>query len=529
MSSWFSFGRKKNKNGKDKTNKGNVFTSAAISDGNVSGSITNPLLFPMQYTGCTYTLDAFPDELLFIPYKDPTIPRHNPSNLFSSRKRLNHKYGATALLIHGNPKNNPTHFMILFHGNGVDLGLASVMWRPLTRSLPIHLLIVEYPGYGIMDGRCSCKEVIKVAEHIYDYVTRSKHTGGLGISPHKLMILGRSIGTGPAAHIAKLKCQSLILVSPFTSIHNLSSELMGKWTKWFLPQDFGTVMDNEEENIYDKLQLQTILQTASDPYQTSMLEEQKGQNMDGDDMDMQYAQTLPNDTHPFTWMSDKNTDIKDSTTVIKRKKEHPAFVFNNIAQIEKWQCKNLMVFHGKKDTVIPYSHSNTIVNRVRNKKPELEATKFLIEGGGHNDLSIQFIGLRIFMQYQEELQPYVSVNSKIDIDALVSYLDCPPQFDVVSNKVQNYSTCVAKKGKIRTHIGTSSVPSLFDSGEEEQEQNIKMINEWDAIQCKFKKYQRELPSKIYDLTLKLKADAQIKQRMRGPHINSTKRIRIENK
>eukprot|EP01084_Bolivina_argentea_P063725 116289_1 len=187
------------------------------------------MLFPMQYNGPTYNIDSFPDELLFIPYKDTTVPQHNPSNLFSSTDKLNHEYGVAALLIHGFPKNFPTHFIILFHGNGVDLGIASTMWRPLIRALPAHLLIVEYPGYGIMDGKCSCKKVIKVAERVYDFVTSPHSCGGLNVSKDKLLILGRSIGTGPASHIAKHKCAALILVSPFTSILNLSSDLIDKW------------------------------------------------------------------------------------------------------------------------------------------------------------------------------------------------------------------------------------------------------------------------------------------------------------
>eukprot|EP01083_Nonionella_stella_P221296 790781_1 len=184
----------------------------------------------------------------YLYHIDTTIPRHNPANLFSSSEKLNHKYGVTALLIHGNPKNNPTHFMILFHGNGVDLGMASAIWRPLIRALPIHLLIVEYPGYGIMDGKCTCKQVIKVAQHIYQFVTSSYSRGGLNISVDKLIILGRSIGTGPASHIAKQKCHTLILVSPFTSIHNLSKDLMGKWTKWMLPKDYKNGMDDNDNN-----------------------------------------------------------------------------------------------------------------------------------------------------------------------------------------------------------------------------------------------------------------------------------------
>eukprot|EP00483_Globobulimina_turgida_P012368 UN12391 len=99
-----------------------------------------------------------------------------------------------------------------------------------------------------------------------------------------------------------------------------------------------------------------------------------------------------------------------------------------------------MVFHGKNDELIPYNHSNTIVNVIHQKKPHLKAKKFLIDGVGHNDVNIQFIGLRIFMQYQNELQSSFQEESlSMNIDKLVRYLDNPPQFDVMSNHVQNFN------------------------------------------------------------------------------------------
>ena len=51
------------------------------------------------------------------------------------------------------------------------------------------------------------------------------------------------------------------------------------------------------------------------------------------------------------------------------------------------------------------------------------------------------------MQYQEELQPSFSDKGEkgIDIDAIVPYLDNPPQFDIITNKVQNFGHKPTKK------------------------------------------------------------------------------------
>ena len=50
------------------------------------------------------------------------------------------------------------------------------MWYDFFKSLPIHLVIVEYPGYGVMNhanhqGGVSCANIIKIANHVYRWIT----------------------------------------------------------------------------------------------------------------------------------------------------------------------------------------------------------------------------------------------------------------------------------------------------------------------------------------------------------------------
>ena len=418
---WLRFGRrdksksKKQKRSRSRTDTGSRFTSNhGQSDANASQILANAALFPMQYHGDTYSMESFPDELIFIPFRDtdPSTqqPHHSPTHIFSAdsksrsqfksdfksrhkSSKLSHVHGVSALLIHGNPKNYPlSHFMILFHGNGVDLGMASTIWRPLIRSLPIHLLVVEYPGYGIMDGTCSCKEVLSVAEHVYRYVTTSRNDGGLGIPSERLIILGRSIGTGPASHIATNKCHSLILVSPFTSIHDLSSKLMGKWSTWMLPSDYGHCRrqrseslddlpgllydDNAEYNL-NAQELSMSIQSIDSPIYDETVDS-KAIDDDEDNhknpMRTQSQRYLQNERNekslsPLSSMS----TLKRSQTVsvtskhlnLKKRAKEKQFVFNNVTQIAEWQCRNLMIFHGKSDELIPYQHTDTIIDMVQ--------------------------------------------------------------------------------------------------------------------------------------------------------------------
>jgi hypothetical protein len=42
--------------------------------------------------------------------------------------------------------------MIYFHGNAEDVGYASDLLDYIRTLLKVHVIAVEYPGYGIYDG-----------------------------------------------------------------------------------------------------------------------------------------------------------------------------------------------------------------------------------------------------------------------------------------------------------------------------------------------------------------------------------------
>ena len=47
--------------------------------------------------------------------------------------------------------------LLYFHGNAEDLGLAWEILDHLRSSLKIHVLAMEYPGYGIYPGPTSAE------------------------------------------------------------------------------------------------------------------------------------------------------------------------------------------------------------------------------------------------------------------------------------------------------------------------------------------------------------------------------------
>jgi len=61
---------------------------------------------------------------------------------------------------------------IYFHGNAEDIGLAFEMLTHFGDMMKMHMLAVEYPGYGLYKNREPDELVIKEdCETVYDYLT----------------------------------------------------------------------------------------------------------------------------------------------------------------------------------------------------------------------------------------------------------------------------------------------------------------------------------------------------------------------
>ena len=66
----------------------------------------------------------------------------------------------------------------------------------------------------------------------------------MNVKEYNIHIMGRSIGSGPATHLAAhFYPGSLILISPFSSLQELAKEFMG-WTANFLVKERFSNIDN---------------------------------------------------------------------------------------------------------------------------------------------------------------------------------------------------------------------------------------------------------------------------------------------
>ncbi len=171
----------------------------------------------LAYAGLVFFLQRaliFPRGVI-PPFSDPIRPQ-----------------GAEVLSIHTGEENveawfipadasfsaHPCPAVIFAHGNTELIDFWPVYLKPLSQN-GIHLLLVEYPGYGRSKGKPSEKSISRVFVAAYDQLV-AKNT----VDPGKIILFGRSIGGGAICSLAKARPSAvLILLSTFTSIRSFAS------------------------------------------------------------------------------------------------------------------------------------------------------------------------------------------------------------------------------------------------------------------------------------------------------------------
>ena len=113
--------------------------------------------------------------------------------------------------------------LIYFHGNAEDLGYCSRFLEQLSALLDVSIISIEYPGYGIYNGQPQEKDILEDSEKVINFLIKFGKW-----KEENIILLGRSIGSGPATHLAtKYSIAGLILVSAFTSIKEVAQAHVG--------------------------------------------------------------------------------------------------------------------------------------------------------------------------------------------------------------------------------------------------------------------------------------------------------------
>ena len=173
----------------------------------------NKFVFPAPRP--TYSETLFPTELKWVPRPDGTsIPC-----LY-----LPYINGSSKLLVY-------------FHGNAEDLGCTYGLINHIGSTLQIHVLAVEYPGYGVYKGKTSASHIQDDAEIVYQFLTDE-----MRLKPRSLFIMGRSIGSGPATWLAAHhRVGALILMSAYTSLRSVVKRLVGRVLQYLVKERFNNL------------------------------------------------------------------------------------------------------------------------------------------------------------------------------------------------------------------------------------------------------------------------------------------------
>eukprot|EP00826_Nyctotherus_ovalis_P022696 TRINITY_DN17544_c0_g3_i1.p2 TRINITY_DN17544_c0_g3~~TRINITY_DN17544_c0_g3_i1.p2 ORF type:complete len:224 (-),score=47.41 TRINITY_DN17544_c0_g3_i1:18-689(-) len=202
----------------------------------------NFVIFPRPKS--SYTHEDLFGKLIYIPHDCHQWALTNP---YVSSKRIGEIFEhGKKLAVHGAykgkcipclylPSSTPSTKMLLyFHGNAEDIFLTQELMQTLQASLKVHILVMEYEGYGIYHGSTTADTLLRDCELVFYYVTRV-----LGYVAKDVIAFGRSIGSGPASYLAaKYKLHSLVLMSAFTSLRGVAKGLVGSVLQYALAERF---------------------------------------------------------------------------------------------------------------------------------------------------------------------------------------------------------------------------------------------------------------------------------------------------
>lgn len=176
----------------------------------------NNLLFPAPES--SYSEETFPGELIWIPRpsgsKLPPVPC-----LYLSCTRGSSKV------------------MLYFHGNAEDIGLAYELMDHIRSTLLVHVIAVEYPGYGLYAGESTADQVVMDSQDIMHFLVDQ-----MGINSRNILVFGRSIGSGPAAWLAaNMNPGAMLLMSAYTSIRSVVKTIAGSWAAFLVKERFNNL------------------------------------------------------------------------------------------------------------------------------------------------------------------------------------------------------------------------------------------------------------------------------------------------
>jgi alpha-beta hydrolase superfamily lysophospholipase len=125
-----------------------------------------------------------------------------------------------ALLLQPDAAADHGYWVLHLHGNAVSAFSAEqVRHVEALRALGLHVLAIDYRGFGLSAGTASEASIDADAEAAWQELMRR------GVAPDRVILWGHSLGSGPAVQLASSHAAAaLVLFGAFTSIPDAAAD-----------------------------------------------------------------------------------------------------------------------------------------------------------------------------------------------------------------------------------------------------------------------------------------------------------------
>lgn len=165
----------------------------------------NFCLSPTTY----YIMGNIVEQLAFIPPDRPEAHEQMKIENKGNLKMLENEMGNNVAILWF---DFDAEYTILYsHGNAEDLAGSKSTFIDLATYLECNFCAYDYSGYGLSDGQCSEKACFADIDRVFKFLTVEQK-----IAPNKIIVFGRSLGSGPTIDLASKNnnLAGMILQSP---------------------------------------------------------------------------------------------------------------------------------------------------------------------------------------------------------------------------------------------------------------------------------------------------------------------------
>lgn len=173
-----------------------------------SRGIVDKLLFAAPEVA-SYGEWSYKDELIWVPL----APFEDWKNVVPAKAEDNYAFPCRLI-----KSPSARYLIIYFHKNGDDLGKCKFFVEKLSTGLGVHVLVVEYPGYGLCwDRPKNADELNRHAQAAIGYAQLA-----LRWPIDSIILYGACIGVAPALVLAsQVEVAGLVLVGAFLSVKKM--------------------------------------------------------------------------------------------------------------------------------------------------------------------------------------------------------------------------------------------------------------------------------------------------------------------